>query len=149
MAFAPGDAIHVRAIGKGIVREVRNGGRYLVEVNGRSIVTTADQLTADESARKPRPRKTAPARHASHVYEPSSDTAMSLDLHGLTVDEALEAVGAFLNDALLTGVAEVRIIHGRSGGRLKASLHAHLKRIASIRSYAVDPRNAGVTVVRF
>jgi dsDNA-specific endonuclease/ATPase MutS2 len=149
MAFAPGDAIHVRALGKGIVREVRNGGRYLVEVNGRSIVTTGDQLTAMESTGKTRARKTAPAKRASHVYEPSSGAEMSLDLHGLTVDEAIEAVGAFLNDALLTGVAEARIIHGRSGGKLKASVHAQLKRISSIRSYAVDPRNAGVTVVKF
>ena len=60
----------------------------------------------------------------------------------------MDAAAAFLNDALLTGVAEVRIIHGRSGGKLRASLHAQLKRIASIRSYAVDPRNAGVTVVK-
>jgi DNA mismatch repair protein MutS2 len=73
----------------------------------------------------------------------------SLDLHGLTVDEAMGAVDAFLNDALLAGAAEARIIHGRSGGRLKVSLHAQLKRISSIRSYALDPRNAGVTVVKF
>jgi len=148
MAFTPGDAIHVRAIGKGTVREVRNGGRYLVEVNGRSIVTTSDQLTAQESPKKPaRAKATKPAR-ASHVYDRPSDTAASLDLHGLTVDEALDAVAAFLNNALLTGAAEVQIIHGRSGGRLKSSLHEQLKRIASIRGYAIDPRNAGVTIVK-
>lgn len=146
MAFAPGDSIHVRGIGKGTVREVRNGGRYLVEVNGRSIVTTEDQLTAQESARK---KKTTPGRRAPAAYDRTSEAVPSLDLHGLTVDEAMGAVDAFLNDALLSGVAEARIIHGRSGGRLKASLHAQLKRIASIRSYAVDPRNGGVTIVRF
>lgn len=145
MAFAPGDAIHVKAIGKGIVREVRNGGRYLVEVNGRSIVTTGDQLTVQETARK---KKTIAPKRTSAVEERPA-AAPSLDLHGLTVDEAVEAVAAFLNDALLTGAAEARIIHGRSGGRLKASVHAQLKRIASIRSFAVDPRNAGVTVVEF
>jgi DNA mismatch repair protein MutS2 len=146
--FAPGDAIHVRAIGKGTVREVRNGGRYLVEVNGRSIVTTSDQLTAQESPAKRARAKATPPSRASHVYDRPSDTAASLDLHGLTVDEALDAVAAFLNNALLTGAAEVQIIHGRSGGRLKASLHKQLKGIASIRGYAVDPRNAGVTIVK-
>ena len=73
---------------------------------------------------------------------------MSLDLHGLTVEESTEVVAGFLNDAMLAGAAEARIIHGRSGGRLKSSLHAQLKRIASIRGYALDPRNAGVTIVR-
>jgi DNA mismatch repair protein MutS2 len=146
MAFAPGDAIHVKAIGKGIVREVRNGGRYLVEVNGRSIVTTADQLTAQEGAPK---QKKTPSRRAPYAYDRASDAPVSLDLHGLTVDESMEAVAAFLNNAMLAGAAEARIIHGRSGGRLKASLHAQLKRIASIRGYAVDPRNEGVTIVKF
>ncbi|GAC1437413.1 MAG: hypothetical protein NVSMB68_09350 [Thermoanaerobaculia bacterium] len=153
MTFAPGDAIHVKAIGKGIVREVRNGGRYLVEVSGRSIVAMEDQLTAQETARKSRARKIATVKRAPEPYARSSDAATdasrSLDLHGLTVDEAMEAVSTFLNDAMLAGVAEVRVIHGRSGGRLKASLHSQLKRIASIRSYGVDPQNAGVTVVRF
>ena len=146
MAFVPGDAIHVKAMGKGIVREVRNGGRYLVEVNGRSIVTTEDQLTAQEIARK---KKAAPVKRAPAAYDRSSDVVPSIDLHGLTVDEAMVAVASFLNDALLSGAAEGQIIHGRSGGKLKASVHAQLKRIASIRSYGVDPRNAGVTVVRF
>jgi dsDNA-specific endonuclease/ATPase MutS2 len=146
MAFVPGDAIHVKAIGKGIVREVRNGGRYLVEVNGRSIVTTADQLTAQASAPK---QKKTPSRRAPDAYERTSGEPMSLDLHGLTVEESMEAIAAFLNNAMLAGAAEARIIHGRSGGRLKASLHAQLKRIASIRGYALDPRNAGVTIVRF
>ena len=145
MTFREGDAVHVKAIGKGVVREVRNNGRYLVEVSGRSIVTTFDQLTAQELPR----RKPAPAAKRSvHVYEPQSEVAMSLDLHGRTVEEALEAVTSFLNDALLRGAAEVRFIHGRSGGRIKASLHAQLKRIATVRSFALDPRNPGVTIVR-
>lgn len=32
MAFAPGDEVHVAALGKGIVRAARNGGRCLVEL---------------------------------------------------------------------------------------------------------------------
>lgn len=146
MAFLPGDAIHVKAIGKGVVREVRNGGRYLVEVSGRSIVTSEDQLTAHEIPKK---KKTTASRRAADHDESPAGAPPSLDLHGLTVEEAIETVAAFLNDALLRGAAEARIIHGRSGGRLKASLHGQLKRIASIRNYALDPRNAGVTVVKF
>jgi DNA mismatch repair protein MutS2 len=55
----------------------------------------------------------------------------------------------FLNSALLAGSSEVRIIHGRSGGKIKAALHALLKGMPSIRSVRVDPRNAGVTIVEF
>jgi DNA mismatch repair protein MutS2 len=147
MSFEPGDAVHVRAIGKGVVRDVRNNGRFLVDVAGRSIVTTADQLTAIDASRV-KPRPAAVKRHV-HEYAPSSHLSMSIDLHGLTVDEAMEAMTAFLNDALLRGAAEVRIIHGRSGGRIKSSVHAQLKRMPSVRSYSIDPENAGVTIARF
>ena len=144
MTFAPGDAVHVKAIGKGTVLEVRNRGRYLVDVKGRAIVTSADQLTAIENPVKSARASTVRDRA---VYEPTSGAPLSLDLHGHTVDEAVEAVAAFLNAALLAGAAEVRIIHGRSGGKIKAAVHAQLKRIPSIRSYRIDPANAGVTIV--
>ena len=45
-SFRPGDHVHVASFGKGVVREVRNGGRYLVELKGRSMVVTGSQLTA-------------------------------------------------------------------------------------------------------
>ena len=141
MTFAAGDAVHVRGVGKGVVRELRNGGRCLVEINGRSIVTTIDQLTAAVL-----PKRTGKIARPQH--EDRSGASLSLDLHGFTVDEATEKVAAFLNDALLRGAGELRIIHGRSGGKLKAALHRQLKGIASVRSYRVDPQNEGVTVVK-
>ena len=147
MPFAPGDKVHVKAIGKGTVREARNGERYLVEVNGRSILTTGDQLTAQVIQKRGRAKATV-IKRSHNAYDPPSDSAASLDLHGYTVEESLDVVAAFLNGALLSGAAEVRIIHGRSGGRLKTSLHGQLKRMPSIRSFAVDPRNAGVTIVK-
>ena len=145
MSFAPGDLVHVASFGKGVVREVRNGGTYLVEVHGRSFVTTGDRLAPQASPRKSSPAK---AVKAADVAPPPGGAEPSLDLHGHTVDEALDAVDRFLNGALLAGAHAVRIIHGRSGSRIKAALHAHLKRLPSIRGFALDPRNAGVTIVK-
>jgi DNA mismatch repair protein MutS2 len=143
MAFFPGDSVHVKAIGKGTVREVRNGGRYLVDVKGRSIQTSEDQLTSIVSG---------PQRQTKSVVRgpqpaTSAGASQSIDLHGHTVDEAVEALGAFLNAALLAGSAEVRVIHGRSGGKIKAAVHAQLRRIATVRRFNVDPGNPGVTIV--
>ena len=149
MAFVTGDLVHVAALGKGTIREVRNGERYLVDVKGRSLVATGDQLTLQESPRKPARAKIEAASRAPQDYERARSQPASLDLHGNTVAEALDAVSAFLNSALLDGDSEVRIIHGRSGGKIKAALHTQLKRMPSIRSFRVDPRNAGVTIVEF
>lgn len=148
LAFAPGDEVHVAALGTGIVREVRNGGRYLVELKGRSLVALESQLTAVDQ--KKRRHKAANPSHAGGTESPArSHVSTTLDLHGKTVDEAVAALDGFLNDALLAGHAEVRLIHGRSGGRLKSAVHARLKQLAVARSFRIDPANPGVTIVTF
>jgi DNA mismatch repair protein MutS2 len=70
-----------------------------------------------------------------------------VDLHGLTIAEALLRAEHALNDALLADLADLRLIHGRSGGKIRAALHKRLREIPSVRAFALDPRNAGVTVV--
>ena len=146
--FRPGDLVHVAVLGKGIVREVRNGDRYLVDVKGRALVATGDQLILQDAPRKRSRAKPQATSNPTPQHEvPRSDSA-SLDLHGHTVAEALDAVGAFLNDALLAGVSEARIIHGRSGGKIRSALHAQLGRMPSIRKFRLDPANPGVTIVQ-
>ena len=133
--------------GKGVVRDVRNGGRYLVEVKGRAMVVDGSALT---SAAEPKGRTASPgARQMDPIPDRLARThaSASLDLHGMTVDEALAALEAFLNDAILAGHAEVRVIHGRSGGRLKAAVHRRLKQVSSVRAYRIDRANPGLTIV--
>ena len=65
----------------------------------------------------------------------------------MTVEEAVAALDAFLNDALLAGHTEVRVIHGRSGGRLRAAVHARLKQLPVVRAFRLDPANPGVTIM--
>lgn len=143
--------MQVAPFGKGIVREVRNGGRYLVEVKGTSMVVAASALTA---APQPKKGKRAPAVPAGpqdlghrDAAPPASAAPASLDLHGRTVAEAEALVDAFLNDAMLAGHASVRIIHGISGGRVRAAAHARLRAYPTVRDFRVDPSNPGVTLV--
>lgn len=141
----PGDHVHVASLGKGIIREVRKGGRCLVDIKGRSILVEATKLSPLEDhprrANAPGP-PSPPADLPTRAHVPST-----IDLHGMTTDEAVAALDIFLNDALLGGLTEVRVIHGRSGGRLKSAVHARVKRISAVRGYRVDPLNPGVTIV--
>lgn len=129
------------------MREVRNGGRYLIQLKGHSVVAAEDQIAA-ASERKGRGTRA----DASHATEPGSSStrshaSTSLDLHGMTVEDAIVALDAFLNDALLAGHATVQVIHGKSGGRLKAAVHARLKQLSVVRAFRLDPANAGITIV--
>jgi DNA mismatch repair protein MutS2 len=147
MSFNPGDHVLVAHFGRAVVREVRNGGRYLVDLKGRAMVVTEGQLTRVDDRKRQRGGEKAPVATAATDALPRTHAASSIDLHGMTTEEAVAAVDAFLNDAILASLDEVRIIHGRSGGRLKAVVHARLRGLTAIRGFRLDPANPGVTIV--
>ena len=126
-------------LGRGIVREVRNRGRVLVEVRGRATEVPGSQITrADRAGRR------AGRRRAQPETAPAS-ASVEVDLHGFTVPEALARVDAALSDALLAAAVALRLIHDRSGGRIRVALHAHLRALGC--RFLLDPTNPGVTLV--
>lgn len=160
-AFAAGDAVQT-PLGKGVVREARNRRRVLVEVHGRSLIFEAAQLTAVRPAQRRTldarsrpaqvddPESSAPS-HRTHssraAVQGGSRRPRQVDLHGLTVEAALERVDQALDRAMQDDVDELHVVHGRSGGRLRQAVHRRLAVIPSVRAFGLDPRNAGVTIV--
>jgi DNA mismatch repair protein MutS2 len=147
--FTSGDTVQT-PFGKGVVREVRNNGRLMVDVRGHAMVVKDSETSLFEAARKR-------SRTGSTSIERESDEARpkrvprsvpaEIDLHGLTVEQALDRVQDVLNEALLADLGELRFIHGRGGGRLRAALHRRLRETSSVRRFGLDPRNEGVTIV--
>jgi DNA mismatch repair protein MutS2 len=77
-------------------------------------------------------------------------TLPEIDLRGMRVDEALTAVDKFLDDALLAGWNEVRLIHGKGTGALRQSISNFLKKHPQTQRFheaAMGEGDYGVTVV--
>ena len=75
-----------------------------------------------------------------------------INLIGRTVDEALAQLDKYLDDAYLSHLSTVRIVHGKGTGALRNAVHSHLKRIKYIKSYRLGEYgegDAGVTIVTF
>jgi dsDNA-specific endonuclease/ATPase MutS2 len=145
--FKIGDFVHITNVGKGVIREVRNGNRYVVEIKGRTVVASAQQLSAiEDTSRRPKPPPGAATTDLPAGLA-RAHAASQIDLHGMTAPDAVAALDMFLNDAILAAHDEVRVIHGRSGGRLKAAVHQRLRALPSVRDFRVDPANPGVTIV--
>lgn len=136
--------------GKGVIRELRNNGRLLVDVRGRALeVREGDVSALDAAGRSGLLRLGERVAGRSPQADRAAGPAVEVDLHGLTVEEALTGAEQALNDALLANAPDLRLIHGRSGGRIRAALHKRLREISSIRGFRLDPGNDGVTIVRF
>lgn len=139
--------------GKGVVLEVQNSGRLRVDVQGRLLILRDADVTVVAEGRRPSARREVPAptspEPTAHSFPPSPQPVpQEVDLHGLTVEDALSRAERILNDALLASHAELRFIHGRSGGRIRGALHRWLRELPSVASFRLDPRNPGVTIVR-
>lgn len=57
-----------------------------------------------------------------------------LDIRGYAADDGIYAVDSFIDDAVMSGVGVVTIIHGKGTGILKNAVRAHLKRHPSVKS---------------
>lgn len=152
MLFAPGERVHLAGLGTGTVIAPRGADRYAIDIKGRVVIAFSRDLQRVAS-RRDRKAHTKARRAgdagASETPAVVSPTSPSLDLHGKTTSEAIELVAAFVSDALVAGHGEVRIIHGRSGGRVKAAVHKHLRQLPTVAALRLDPRNPGATIVTF
>ena len=78
---------------------------------------------------------------------PTPDT--QLDLRGWRVEEVLPAVDRYLNDAYLSGMPFVRILHGKGTGALRQAVREQLAHHPLVKAYAAAPEpegGEGVTV---
>ena len=132
---------------KGVVREVRNNGRLLIEVGGRSLVFEERAVTPVDGRTRSTAKRRSPLLTEGEPAVPALHAAVDVDLHGLTVEEALARAEQALNDALLADASELRVIHGKGGGRIRVALHRRLREIPTVRAFRIDPQNAGVTIV--
>ncbi len=75
---------------------------------------------------------------------------MECDVRGMNLEEAIAAVDQYLDEAILAGMGEVSIIHGKGTGVLRSGIQQHLKRhmhVASCRLGVYGEGEDGVTVV--
>ena len=79
--------------------------------------------------------------------EKSISISHELDLRGLLVDEALESLDKYLDDACVAGLKEVRIIHGKGTGALREAVTLHLRKHRQVKSSRMGDYNEGGTGV--
>lgn len=75
-----------------------------------------------------------------------------IDVRGMRGDEAMNAVMYFIDDAILAGVSQVRILHGKGDGILRQIIRDYLATVPGITSFRdehVQFGGAGITVVDF
>lgn len=151
--FKPGESVHVISLNvNGIVGSLPNAkGEVYVQMGIlRSQINIKDLELIDE------PEITAPnlSKTGSGKIKMSKSLNISPELNiiGKTVDEGISIMDKYLDDAYLSHIPQVTIIHGRGTGALRNAVQQHLKHLKYVKSYRVGgfgEGDHGVTIVEF
>lgn len=146
--LAPGDRVKVLGSGAtGTVVELSKD-RALVEISGlrlRVAVSELEPTGSDAAGRDASP--SVPSGWDAHDLEPCTE----VDLRGLRVDEVEIELGPALDRAIVGDLPELRIIHGKGTGAVRAKVTELLRQDGRVRDFRLGGHGeggAGVTVAR-
>ena len=133
-----------------ICSKVNDKGEVYVQMGIlRSQFNISDLEITQEEVKK----ETKTSGKASKVRMNKSATISSeINLIGMTRDEALAHLDKYIDDAYLSHIPTVRVVHGKGEGILRQAVHAYLKKSKYVKSYRLGvygEGESGVTIVEF
>ena len=151
--FHLGDSVHVISMNaEGIVRSLPDHKNEITVQMGilQSTVKISDVELIEEKPVK------STVSHNKKTYTSYGnmgklrDIKPEINLLGLTVDEALARLDKYLDDACLSHLDQVRVVHGKGTGALRKGIHEYLKKQSYVKSYRLGEfgeGDSGVTIV--
>ena len=113
------------------------------------VIRTQVKLS-DLSPAEPDDVKTGREHIGRLMQSKAQGVSPEVSLRGLTADEAIEVLDKYLDDAVLSGLGQVRVIHGKGTGTLRKAVQEWLRTHPSVASQRFgDPAEGGdgVTLV--
>ncbi len=149
-----GDSVKILSMGlKGIVSTLPDHKGNLFVQCGilRSQVNISDLVLIDEDS-APAAAAFSKSQTGKMKLAKTMNISSEINLLGKTVDEALAELDKYLDDAYLSHLSTIRVVHGKGTGALRNAVQSHLKRVKYVKSYRLGEYgegDAGVTIVTF
>ena len=117
------------------------GGNVRVQAGIMKITVRPDEIQFIEESR-PKPVQAPKSTAGGRVPRPEGQGA-SLDLRGMTAEEAIMELGRFIDGAVRMHLPAVTIIHGKGTGVLRRAVQAELKGMPQVKSYRLGVYGEG------
>ena len=147
----------VRLKGRDSVGEVMdvNDKSLLVAFGNMMTTIEKDQLeriSDQEYHKEQKQTGTQPSGQHFNLSQRRMNFHPELDVRGKRVDEALQMVRDFIDEAIMVNAGRVRILHGKGTGALREMIRNYLNSVDVVSNYSdehVEYGGAGITVVEF
>jgi DNA mismatch repair protein MutS2 len=149
-ALAVGDTVYVRSMGQRGELLSAPDAKGEAEVQIGSLKVRVNVSDLDRLSKRQAQANQTPPRIATPTRSPEEAPDLQLDLRGWRVEDALEEVETYLDNAALAGLSFVRLLHGKGTGALRQAIRQQLARNPLVKSFASAASNDGgdgVTIV--
>ena len=142
-----GDIVCIKSLAQeGTVLAVQDN-ELIVQVGGlRTIV----KMNACTFVGRKKHKKSTKVHVGTSISRKSAEIRPQIDVRGMTVIEAEDVLGKFIDDAVFTGLSKILLIHGKGTGALRQGLQDYLKRHRSVLTFSfadISEGGTGATVV--
>ena len=152
--FKNGDKVRIK--GGDLIGEIMQVGGSWANVAVGSIISKVQKSQLEHisnkaftDAVKAMPKKMSV--QSEGIMERKLNFKPNIDIRGERLMDALEIVSRFMDDALMVGIGEVKILHGKGNGILKEEIRKYLKTVpgvASCKDEDIQFGGSGITVVK-
>ena len=149
----------VRVKENGMVGEVAKVSAKAVvviigNINSKMPLDKVERITSNEfkSAVKETSRPVSAVKVDTAINERKLNFSTELDVRGERLNDALEKVTRYVDDAIMLSISSVRIIHGKGTGVLRDEIQKFVRTmpgVASVRDEHIQFGGTGVTIVNF
>ena len=161
--FAAGDTVRIKGTKSvGQIDSLDSNGKMAVVIFGDMRTKMRTERLEHADAPVASPDTSSANKHANllnvslekttreTIDSRRSSFRQEIDVRGMRGDEAMNAVQYFIDDAILVGVTQVRILHGKGNGILRQLIRQYLNTVPNVLSAHdehVQFGGAGITVV--
>ena len=144
-----GDFVLVKSLNqKGYIIDIDNSNGATVQIGLLKMKVKLDEVLKIQSDEE----KQQTVKTSRMVKLRTKSVKPSIDLRGMNLDEAIMEIDKYLDDAYLSGLNEVSIIHGKGTGILREGIKQYLKSHKHVKEFRIGNFNEGgdgVTIVSF
>jgi DNA mismatch repair protein MutS2 len=127
------------------------GAEATVDFNGIRFTLKIQQLElTSKPAREKKSFRESRTAYAEGLQEKTAHFKLTLDVRGKPVEEALQQVQKYLDDAYLLRIHEVSILHGKGEGILRKVIRELLSKTEEVESFSdehIERGGSGITKV--
>ena len=144
-----GDTVYIKPLDqKGTILAIEKDGDSLsVQIGAMrtTVKISSCRFVSHNSQENISPPVTNQNRGSFGLMQKAATVRRSIDIRGMQVDEAELVCGKFIDDAQLSGLKQILIIHGKGTGALRKGVHDFLRLNNSVANFQFADQDEGGT----